>query len=299
LSIAAQFACGWCFASRPPLPYGELRNGIEKGKDMAYGDERAVGAGRRRLPVGELVFTSIRHTWRHLGYVLRIGGLWLLLVVGLDLAQAAWEGADSYLPTLLFAVAHAFLMAPLAVAWHRFILAGEVMPGFNLQFTRRAGEYFLYAVLVEQLMLAPQQAVLSQGVQQPGEAASGFAALFLLLVPVTLYVSTRLSLVLPAKALGLDGFGLAAAWAMGRGNGWRLACGMLLVFALLILPWVLLLTALVGEAATASPPAAVTVLVWLVGSFSLIVSLTFLSHAFLWLFDEQGIGRDRLGAAEQ
>ena len=76
-------------------------------------------------------------------------------------------------------------------------------------------------------------AVLGPSLAVSAAVAVAFIAPVLLVLPFVLYASARLSLVLPATAIGQRPT-LKGSWRLSRSNGWRLALVMLLPSLVLI-----------------------------------------------------------------
>lgn len=104
-----------------------------------------------------------------------------------------------------------------AVVWHRVVLLGPSEGGaFNLRLGPRELRYLGYCVaisLAAALIAAPVSLILWSALGL-GQISEGFLVLLFVIVSAILSV---LSLVLPAVALELPGFGLREAWAAARG----------------------------------------------------------------------------------
>ena len=232
--------------------------------------------------------------------LVRAASLWLLLLTPLLLVmswlQAPME-ADLLArmrvdPTAAFetiwqlqlvSFLHSLVILPaaasIAVAWHRLILTGERPAGGYLRLDRSVWLYvaFPLATILYFSVLFDLPRVLVSDLN--GRVAIGVIA-----VPLGILaglVIGRLSLVLPAIALGRTDIGLADAWRATRGNTWRLFWGPFLCLLLLILPG-LLLSALSGAGpVTATHAATAADLVSILGG---VIGVGFLSFAYRHFF---------------
>ncbi|MDJ0946798.1 MAG: hypothetical protein QNJ30_25400 [Kiloniellales bacterium] len=218
-----------------------------------------------RIRIWRMVGESYGFLRAHPGALLRVGGLPLLLLFGLNLAFGGFspwpEGLDptALLPHLglLFAnvLAQSLVAAAVLVTWHRVVLLGEDAVsgplGIRLGFreVRYLGAWLLLSlmflavlVLVSVLfvtlgfgaMLGAKAALVSAGLaggMSLGQEVQFIALQILSLIGALLiatYATTRLSLILPALATDRQrSFG--GAWHLSDGNGWRLVAASLLV----------------------------------------------------------------------
>jgi len=173
-------------------------------------------------------------------------------------------------------------LASVAVAWHRLVLRGE-HAGPEL-YLRRDGVVIGYAILLFWIGLitrAPNSAGrLLQAVTGPVRALQTLTGLVAL---IALFIVARLSLALPALAVGRAEISFGAAWAATKGNSWRLFWGYLFC----ILPWVVVVVAveflfLTGDRVLATLVLLAIGLVWIpVG----MISVGFLSLAYRHFFE--------------
>ncbi|MGH6947676.1 MAG: hypothetical protein ACREDZ_10145 [Kiloniellales bacterium] len=104
-----------------------------------------------------------------------------------------------------------------AVAWHRVVLLGPSEGGaFNLRLGPRELRYLAYCVAISlaAALLATPVSLILWAALGLGEISRGF---FFVLFAIVTAILSVLSLVLPAVALELPGFGLREAWAAARG----------------------------------------------------------------------------------
>jgi membrane-anchored glycerophosphoryl diester phosphodiesterase (GDPDase) len=178
----------------------------------------------------------------------------------------------------------------IAVAWHRLMILNE-QPGFsggNVA-SKNLWRYIVVALALFLVMLLPMAAVMLptfyflQPVPGPARPPSGF---FLLLpLGFTAYavgtaVAFRLTLLLPARAIGDTSLTFKQTWNRTRGNVWRLFWGVVVTTmpALLIAQVVFLIGVGVAQMTAMSTVFAVYYLLILP------IGIGFLSHAYRHFF---------------
>jgi hypothetical protein len=131
-------------------------------------------------------------------------------------------------------------LASVAVAWHRLLLRSEhPAPGPYLRFDALVIGYAILAFLIGLITLAPNYvSSIFQIATGTSASAQDVAALVVQTVAglgtiVVFFVVARVSLALPAKALGRDDVTLGVAWRASRRNSWR----MVWAYFFCILPW--------------------------------------------------------------
>jgi hypothetical protein len=126
------------------------------------------------------------------------------------------------------------MLASIAVAWHRLLLRGEHV-GSGTYF-RLDGVVIGYAVVLFLLGLLPSVAQFLKQILEINKSitASGLAAVSILLSIVSIIavlIAARLSVILPARALGQEQITLGTVWAATNKNSWRLFWGVILTGA--------------------------------------------------------------------
>jgi hypothetical protein len=219
------------------------------------------GAANPKLPLWDTICLSYSTYFHNFQDVLRITWLWLV-VAALLTGTANWlefprmaeimadlkQGMPAQMPphlasppieTILlgYAATLVLLVAGLstAVAWHRRIILSE-HPGFSgsnvatKNLWRYAGmglAIFLIVGLPLLVVIVPMFLLLAP-VARGG--SPGFTILipviFFLLALVALTVALRLSLLLPARAVGDLGLTFKETWNRTRGNTWRILWGI-------------------------------------------------------------------------
>jgi hypothetical protein len=187
-----------------------------------------------RLPLWSTVGRAYAFWLGNLPELVRISWLWLLLTG----AFAAVVSAT--LPEGLVAdVVGELIMVPaaasIAAAWHRLLLTGDRVG--RSTYLRFDSTVVGYAVLVFLIVTLPSALVTLMrssfgdwvfgglmGRSDDGALALLWAAMWL----VASFYLTRLTIALPAMALGRREITLRTAWRASRHNTWRLAWGYLL-----------------------------------------------------------------------
>ncbi len=213
----------------------------------------------RTLPVIPAVTHMWRSTIHNLGFALRAQWPWFVLLAVLftvlasmvDIEftsdQAAMEAQLKEHPeragtfvfamlTAIFAVMLAF--ASIAVSWHRYVLLDEVPQGLaklrvdNIVW-RYFGNLWLIGLMVAVAALPLTFVVLPLLSVNPVLGGGAFMAyVFFILLPIVY----RLSIKLPAVAVGRQGFRMGDAWNVSRGN-WGQIVGLGLVYT--AISWVI------------------------------------------------------------
>jgi hypothetical protein len=220
-------------------------------------------AAPRKLPVWSTVGGCYATVAHDIGQLVRISWLWLLLMVPVyaaahwlvsfdwaltapDWAWMAPRWVREIAPVMPLVVELPFL-ASIAVAWHRLVLRHErVSARAYLRLDRPVWLYAMCALGFLVLTIGPFLPVVALGAAtQYSYGLQGLHTELLLVIllalgalslGVSLFVLPRLSLVLPALALG-ERLSLSKAWRITRGNTLRFA----LATYLCMLPALLLL----------------------------------------------------------
>lgn len=260
------------------------------------------------------VFTLFFEHWC---YAIKIAWPWILLLAilygpMLRLSEAALDSKGTAQDISLSQIS-AFLLATLvamagwssiAVLWHRRLLRNENLPGFPVNLGPQARKYLLRFIFIAIAVIAPSIiiGVISSGkietnivnilvklINDP-ESYPIFAFIGMILTMALTVISLRLSVALPAAALGEGEVTPGRAWSATSGNGFRL----LIVFVLAGSPayissllsfWLTVrsgwLDSLLG-ALLLSFLAQATNFVWVM------IGVTLLSVAYAFLIEERG-----------
>src|SRR6266436_986819 len=170
-----------------------------------------VARTETRLEVWRTVAEAYALTFGNLGYLLRISWAWVVLMMPVSLAfyaSAFWFGrhnsaGEGYLASLFEDLLSTLLFLPflasIAVAWHRLLLMNEEWPGsVYLRLDGCVASYLGLSAVIS-ILFPGTMSVFISGV------AAGWHGLLLLGVAlataVGLFLSTRIWLALPARAL--------------------------------------------------------------------------------------------------
>lgn len=187
-----------------------------------------------KVPVWALAAAAYRDVAANWHGLARIGGIWFLLM-WLPVT-AVW---DSPAVLLVDIVALAATVA-MAVAWHRHILEDAPLTRWMAPLDAGALRYLWRSILCTGMgfgVLLAASTVLVLGTVVTGtefhperlDRSPLMAVTFVLAVLVATYLVGRLQLVFPAAAIGDGATGFFGSWQITKGNGWRLALGLLLV----------------------------------------------------------------------
>ena len=258
-----------------------------------------------KLPFWSTIGEAYGFAFANLGQVARITGLWSAIalavyavlygMLGGDELKAIQEGtsigpASLNLISLLIGLV---IGSSVAVAWHRFVLVGEKVTGAAyLRLDNRVWAYLgaagvilaigvpflisLYVFMTRVLEITPKDGVPRADLDS---LLIGLLPVIFITLAIACYFSTRLSLVLPARALGDDGYSWGDSWRTSRGHFWRLFAGSIVCY----LP--VLVAAWLGGVLTPDKPS-ITALVLsssvmaVLGIILAVVPLGFLSVAY-------------------
>lgn len=190
---------------------------------------------RAKLNVFGTISEAYGGSWRHLGEMMRL--IWFpgLLYLIFSIASAFVNTESQLFLALALEVASFLLWPIIAVAWHRFILLGDVSSSaVHFSFGRPEALFLLVSVVLF-LLLAPGVMIAMSAAMLPESTAAPLLSFFgLLLLLVAIYLFVRLTLLLPAAAIGspLDP---RLVLERTRGNFWRLMA----VFLAVALPLVM------------------------------------------------------------
>ncbi len=197
-----------------------------------------------KIPVWKTTLECYRLTFRNLGDLLRFSWPWLLLLIAVSgaLYWGFWETEQEALKTsggsnvlmLLTLIVSTSIGAFIAVPWHRLLLLGEKQDlATGMKIGTKHRPYLLWALLLGVLPMVPLLALASLFPWGPASSetelmtVSEMNAIMALISGILIFVAmslftTRLALILPATAVGHSGVDWREAWAITRGNTWRL-----------------------------------------------------------------------------
>ncbi len=196
----------------------------------------------KKISLGATIFGAYDQCFDNLLVFLKVCGGVILIRFGVDLLlmlglakSASFASAVATSGPIVFArIALEIVLYPIAlVAWHRFVLLGEVPPvrWFYLGFGRREANFLLAALLLSAIGYGMFFGTALLMVVIAAGAGAGTGVLVASVYFVFIFaVASRLLLVFPKLAID-TGIALRAAWHLGRGNTWRLALGSVAVMA--------------------------------------------------------------------
>jgi|GEM_PF-890714 len=256
-----------------------------------------------KLPVIEIVKEAFQGAYFHFNDMVRIVWLPTLLYVVLNV-YISQQTAGALEPTLFLVVAFigsTFLWAMMAVAWHRRILTGETPTDFvYFKFGRNEARFVLITIMLTLfylpgiLFLVMSTGLSGEDIQnmmagveptlQPESVSVAYLMLGYALLFVAFHFSVRLSLLLPAVAIG-DGVNAGKIINMTKGNFWRLLgamllCGLVVLLAVNIVSAVaasLLFAIGLGDAEVIL---IINIIISLLAIFALVVNVAVLSIAY-------------------
>jgi hypothetical protein len=277
-----------------------------------------------KLPFWDAVSLSYSTYFRHFTDSLRASWIWLIVVAAFTgyASWQQWSWVNTFMTSLkpgvtpgakhqplelavLSNVNHVLLLfagVSIAVAWHRLVILSErpAISGSNVatkdlwRYTGMAIALFLIVFLPAAAILFSTSFFLEQSLRGPLAPPPGFFALLLLgfvLYAVGTAVALRLTLLLPARAIGDTNLTFKQTWNRTRGNIWRLFWGvfvttvppLLIVQIAFLLVMPPLIPGMAGENVTARMTAISTISAIL---YLLIVpiGIGFLSHAYRHFF---------------
>lgn len=189
----------------------------------------------RQLPAGTCIRHAIDSVRNNLPYAFRISWPWyvivipLIIVANLLLSYAA--GGDlmqapgmNLVNSLVSGALIGFAFASIAVNWHRYILLDEVPDaGGILRVDDKTWRYFGNILLIFVLLVAAGMVVgvplgILGGIAFANAAQYLPIVLLIIIVPIVSTLALRLSVKLPAIALGRGDFGLRDAMSATREN---------------------------------------------------------------------------------
>jgi hypothetical protein len=210
-------------------------------------------AANQKLPLWDTIRLSYSTYFRNFPDVLRISWLWLAVVAPLmgimswlqfslmaDVIASMKRGMPASKPietTALSNVANlVFIFAgvSIAVAWHRRIVLGEHprFSGSNLA-TKSLWRYLGMGIVIGLIVLLPALLLSLPMFVLLSPVVAGGAPRFPMLIPVIflIYLAAfavflRLSLLLPARAVGDLALTFKETWKRTRGNTWRMFWGI-------------------------------------------------------------------------
>jgi hypothetical protein len=217
-----------------------------------------------KLPLRGAISLAYAWFFQKFADVLRVSWLWLVLggvlMGGVNWLQWSWMAAaiadaannsqaHREQPQIALPSGYGWLMllaylvfmlgtTSIAVAWHRRIILGEQpgLSGDNIATTalwRYVGICVVFGLMCYlPILLASAPVLLVLGLVAPGYQPSGVAITSAVLILLVFYIVAisivlRLSVLLPARAVGDLALTFRQAWRRTRGNTWRMFWGLI------------------------------------------------------------------------
>lgn len=278
-----------------------------------------------KLPIIATVNAVYKLTWHNVTYAIRISWLWCVLIISLSQFifpylviedEGTKFGRLEWGLLALWLIVYAAGWSSIAVLWHRRLLRDEAPGGVPIRLDAFAWRYLLRFIFIFCLVgiLASLVEALSGDrfaiVNSIRGSVSGLAELAfenplwflisLLISAAMIMMSLRLSVALPAAAVGDVTNGPAAAWDATAGNSFRL-----LMIAILVALPLLAVDSLVSrlEAPLTSSGEPLSELLHIVISqvlslFPLLLGVTLLSLVYAILIEKRAISPTGVGSNE-
>jgi hypothetical protein len=214
-----------------------------------------------KLPFWDAVSLAYSSYFQHFVDALRASWLWLIVVAALTAVASWWQwswmataianmkpGAPPQLPSsemhVLLNLDNVLLLlagVSIAVAWHRLMILHERpgLSGGNVA-TKNLWRYVAVGLALILIIFLPALAVMvpAFSLLLPRTPGAPPPSGFFLLIPVIFVIyavglasALRLTLLLPAQAIGDSGLTFRQTWNRTRGNTWRLFWGVVLTTA--------------------------------------------------------------------
>ncbi|MFN4355738.1 hypothetical protein [Parvibaculum sp.] len=238
-----------------------------------------------RLDVVSTITEAYGGAWRNLGDMVRLIWFPVALYLVFSIARVFVDVETQFFLALVLEIASLFLWPVIAVTWHRFILLGDEPTGpIHFSFGRREAIFLLVSIFL--ILLFIPGAALSLAAAQLQETPSGaLLALFgLFLVAIAVYFFVRLTLLLPAVAIG-DPVDPRLVLERTRGNFWRLLAVMFAVAVPILLLSSLAGSLMAGGGAMQIAAVAIAAFVYV---FFAVVNIAVLSIAYRELVGPPG-----------
>jgi hypothetical protein len=202
----------------------------------------------RKLPPLQAIGHALNSVVNYAGMAVRFGRFWVPILFLLGLLEwqfappppadptAATLDSSAVFIQLLTAAGSLVAICSIAVSWHRFILRDEIGPPLRLD--RETLRYCINTLIIMLMVLGPILMLALVSLNLPPASS-------IVLFPAALLlgsIATRLSIKLPAVALGRTDFGFREAWNVSEGNFWPLAAVFALNAAAVLVSALVLLT---------------------------------------------------------
>lgn len=218
----------------------------------------------RQLSAGACIRHALSSVRNNIAYAFRISWPWYAVLIAVNLAASfvvsPFEGSTAQEPTapqflvlLGLVVLSLVAFASIAVNWHRYILLDEVPQGSEIfRLDAKTWRYFGNILLIFLILFAVSAAIVTPlMLVAVNTNALAFPAVILIVIGLIFaaILFFRLSVKLPAVALGREDFGFQQSLAATQGNNIALFLIVLfeIVAAFAVLALLLLLTLAIGS----------------------------------------------------
>ena len=175
----------------------------------------------RKLSPTKAITHALNSVWTYRKVAARIAFAWLPVLLVCAIAQvyfgppdpSAQEMTSAALVQIATSLVSLLAISAMSVSWHRFILLDEV--GHGLRINANSLRYFGNHFLLLMAMAVPLLLAITTMLLLPAAVTFAIPALLLVWGAVT-----RLSVKLPAVALGNRNFTFRSAWDATSGNFW-------------------------------------------------------------------------------
>jgi hypothetical protein len=214
-----------------------------------------------KLPVSSAMGHAISSTTNNMSFAFHISWPWMIMLLPLSVATNLYVVLNGLSPdrggepdvaalgkffmiSAPLAIASVIAYASIAVNWHRYILLDEVPDGWQRLrvdglMWRYIGNFILILLLIMACAIGVGLVLGIAGYIMNSLLGETMTAVLLVPGILALYMYAiisgyRLSVILPAVALGRTDFRMADVWKATAGNNWRLF-GLLILFMLCML----------------------------------------------------------------
>ena len=200
----------------------------------------------KTLPVLAAFSHAFRSTTHNLGFAFQVSWPWMLALLPINIAGNLYFLANSFgnseemnpkvfAAVLIMGICGMIAFASIAVNWHRYILLDEVPHGMErLRLDATVWRYVGNILLIGLILVVGAGGIgivlviLAVLLGTVGQFVAVIGAVALTLFSIV--ASYRLSIKLPAIALGRQDYGLLHAWTATARNSWRFLGLLLILF---------------------------------------------------------------------
>ena len=213
-------------------------------------DQTSGGGDTVKLSIFGVIGDAFRAVFGNFGAAILAGIFPLILLIAIQTLSyfvAPTGTTGSFFLDLSISVIGMIPYVLFAVTWHRFILMGErERPTLIPKFQRTHGRFLMFTVILFLMVMVPilisamtmgvsqmlmNSSQIGAAVELDGQASAALLIIFVYLIASS-YFYGRLSMVLPASAVGEEGYTFGWAWRHTKGNGFRIMLAFILLMIL-------------------------------------------------------------------